>query len=163
MNITYQLSQEEYLQAVNFHHKKNYRIVKLMVYIALATIIVVVGTDFSSTRDIITNSLAAFFSISFYMLFVRMLTAFQAKNIYTKSATLPYEITLRISGKGIRLDKKGDEKTIPWSVFSKWKKNEAFYLLYSSPRQFNVIPTRVMSDIEINELDGYLKKHIPQG
>ena len=161
MNITYQLSQEEYLQAVNLHHKKSHRVVKLMIYIALATVIVVVGTDFTNTRDIIANSLAAFFSISFYMLFVRMLSAYQAKNIYTKSSTLPYEITLRISGKGIRIDNKGNEKTIPWSTFSKFKKDEAFYLLYTSPRQFNVIPTRVMSTIQINELDGYLEKHMP--
>ena len=163
MNITYQLSQEEYLQAVNLHHKQSHRVLKLTVYIALAAIIVFIGTDFSNTREIITNTLAAFFSISFYMLFVRMLSAFQARNIYKKSSILPYETTLRISGKGIRLDNKGSEKTIPWSAFSKWKKDETFYLLYTSPRQFNVIPTRVMSDIQINEFDGYLKKYIPQG
>ncbi|RLA69368.1 MAG: hypothetical protein DRG09_05915 [Epsilonproteobacteria bacterium] len=162
MNITYKLSPEEYLQVVNFHHKKSHRVLKLTVYIVLAAIIVIFSTDFSNTREIITNILTAFFSISFYMLFVRMLSAFQAKNIYTKSPTLPYEITLRISGKGIRLDKNGSEKTIPWSAFSTWKKEERFYLLYTSPRQFNAIPTRVMSDIQINELDGYLKKYIPQ-
>lgn len=162
MNITYQLSQEEYLQAVNLHHKKNNRGVKLAIYIALATGIVLIGTDFSNTHEIITNILVALFSISFYMLFVRMLSAYQAKNIYTKSTTLPYETTLRISGKGIRLDKKGNEKTILWSAFSKWKKDETFYLLYTSPRQFNVIPTRVISTIHSSELDEYLKKYIPQ-
>lgn len=162
MNITYKLSQEEYLQAVNLHHKKNYRVVKLAVYIVLAGIIVIIGTDFSNTREIITNTLAAFFSISFYMLFVRILSTHQAKNIYTKSATLPYEITLRISGKGIRFDHLGTEKTIPWSLFIKWKKDEKYYLLYTGPRQFNVIPTRVMSEFQINELDGYLEKYLPQ-
>ena len=162
MNITYKLSPEEYLQAVNLHHKQSHRVLKLTVYITLAAVIVVLGTDFSNTRDIITNTLAAFFSISFYMLFVRMLSAFQAKNIYTKSSILPYETTLRISGKGIRLVNKGNESTIPWSAFSKWKKDETFYLLYTTPRQFNVIPTRVMSDIQTDELDEYLKKHIFQ-
>ncbi len=163
MNITYKLSQEEYLQAVNLHHKQSHRVLKLAVYIGLATIIVVIGTDFTNIREIITNILAAFFSIAFYMLFVRMLSAFQAKNIYTKSPTLKTEITLRISGKGIRFDNKGSEKTIPWSAFSKWKKDENFYLIYTSPRQFNVIPTRVMSTIHINELEEYLEKYIPQG
>jgi len=161
MNITYHLSQEEYLQAVNFHQKQNHRVVKLGIYIALAAIIVLVGTDFSNTREIITNVLAAFFSISFYMLFVRMLSAYQAKNIYTKSPALKTETTLRISGKGIRYDNKGKEKTIPWSTFSKWKKDEKFYLLYTSPRQFNVIPIRVMSDIQKKELDDYLEKYLP--
>lgn len=160
MNITYQLSQEEYMQAVNFHHKQNHRVLKLLIYIALATVIIVVGTDFSDTREIITNILAAFFSIAFYMLFVRMLSAYQAKSIYTKSPTLKNEVTLRISGKGIRFNDKGQEKTIPWSVFSKWKKDDKFYLLYTSPRQFNVIPVHVMSDIQKKELDDYLEKYI---
>lgn len=161
MNITYQLTPEEYLQAVNLHHEKSHRILKLVVYIALATIIVLVGTDFSNTREIITNILAAFFSISFYMLFVRMLSAYQAKNIYTKSPTLKSEITLRISGKGIKFDYKGKEKTLPWSAFIKWKKDEKFYLLYTSPRQFNAIPTSVMTDIQKKEFDDYLEKYLP--
>jgi len=160
MNITYKLSQEEYLQAVNLHHKKSHRVVKLLIYIALAAVIVLVGTDFSNTREIITNILAAFFSISFYMLFVRILSTYQAKKIYTKSPTLKTEITLRISGKGIRFDKKGTEKTIAWSQFNQWQKNEKFYLLYTSPRQFNVIPVRVMNDIQRKEFDDYLGKYL---
>ena len=162
MNITYKLSQEEYQQAVNLHHKKGNRLLMLAIYVVLAAIIVVVGTDFSNTREIITNVIAVFFSISFYMLFVRMLSAYQAKSIYQKSATLSHEVTLRISGKGINLDKNTNHASIPWSAFSKWKKDELFYLLYTSPRQFNVIPTRVMNEVQQKELDTYLEKYIPQ-
>ncbi len=162
MNITYQLTQIEYQQAVNLHHKKGQRAIMLAIYAALAAIIVVMGTDFSNTREIITNVLAVFFSISFYMLFVRMLSAYQAKSIYQKSATLAHEVTLRVSGKGIKLDKKTNEATIPWSAFSKWKKDELFYLLYTTPRQFNVIPIRVISEVQKKELDAYLEKYIPQ-
>ena len=163
MNISYQLTQEEYLQAVNLHHKKGHRLVMLAIYIVLAAMIVVVGTDFSNTREIITNIITAFFSISFYMLFVRMLSAHQAKKVYQKSATLPYKITLKISGKGIKLDKNSNDASIPWSAFSKWKNDKQFYLLYTNPRRFNVIPVRAMSEIQKEELDAYLKKYIPQG
>ena len=163
MNITYQLSQEEYLHAVNLHHKKGTRLIRLAIYIALATIIVIVGTDFSNTREIITNVIAAFFSISFYILFVRMLSVYQAKSVYQKSATLPYEITLHISGKGIKLDKNSNNISIPWKAFSKWKNDEHFYLLYTNPRRFNVIPTRAMSETQKKEFDAYLEKYIPQG
>jgi hypothetical protein len=126
----------------------------LAIYITLATIIVVVGTDFSNTREITTNVIAAFFSISFYMLFVRMLSVYQAKSVYQKSAILPYEITLHISGKGIKLDKNSNKGSIPWSAFS--------YLLYTNPRRFNVIPTRAMSEAQKKEFDVYLEKYIPQ-
>ena len=163
MNISYQLTQEEYLQAVNLHHKKGHRLIMLAIYIALAVMIVMVGTDFSNTREIITNIITAFFSISFYMLFVRILSAYQAKSVYQKSATLPYEITLHISGKGIKLDKNSNHASIPWSAFSKWKNDERFYLLYTNPRRFNVIPVRAMSEVQKKEFNAYLKKYIPQG
>jgi len=163
MNITYQLTQDEYQQAVNLHHKKGKRVLMLAIYATLATIIVVVGTDFSNTREIITNVIAVFFSISFYMLFVRMLSAYQAKSVYQKSTILPHEVTLHISGKGIKLDKNTKDTSIPWSAFSKWKNDEYFYLLYTNPRRFNVIPTRAMSEAEKKEFDAYLEKYIPQG
>ena len=162
MNITYQLTQEEYLQAVNLHHKKSARVLRLAIYIALAAVIVIFGTDFSNTREIITNIIAAFFSISFYILFVRMLTAYQAKSVYKKSTTLPHEITLHISGKGIRFDKLSNKGSIPWNLFNRWKADEHFYLLYTGPRRFNVIPTRALNEKQKEEFETYLKKYLPQ-
>ena len=162
MNITYTLSQEEYLQAVNLHHKKGSRLLRLSIYITLAIIIVLFGTDFSNTAETITNIIAAIFSISFYMLFVRMLTFYQAKSIYQKSTILPYETTLHISGKGIRLDKSNKNVLIPWSAFSRYKSDENFYLLYTNPRRFNVIPIRAMNENEKKEFEAYLKKYISQ-
>ena len=161
MNITYQLTHDEYLQAVNLHHKKGRRAVTLAIYIMLATMIVIIGTDFSNTREIITNIIAAIFSISFYLLFVRILTVYQAKSVYQKSATLAHEITLHISGKGIKLDKNSNDISIPWSAFYKCKNDEQFYILYTNPRRFNVIPTRALSEKQKEEFDAYLKKYIP--
>jgi len=163
MIITYQLTENEYQQAVTLHHKKGQRVIMLAIYVVLAIIIVLAGTDFSNAREVITNILAVFFSISFYMLFVRILSSYQAKSIYKKSATLSQETTLRISGKGIQLNRKANDATIPWSAFSKWKKDAHFYLLYTTPRQFNVIPAAAMNESERKELETYLEKYIPQG
>ncbi len=162
MNITYQLTQEEYLQAVNLHHKKGRRVIILALYAIIATLIIVVGTDFSNAREVINNIILAFFSISFYVLFVRMLSAYQAKNIYQKSPILPNKVTLHVSGKGIKLDKNRNHASIPWRTFSDWKSDGKFYLLYTNPRQFNVIPARAMSEIEKKELETFLKRYISQ-
>ena len=162
MNITYKLSPEEYLQAVNLHHKKGSRLLRLGIYIALAAIIVIFGTDFSNTREVITNVIAAVFSISFYILFVRMLTAYQARSVYQKSSILPHETTLHISGKGIRLDKSNKDISIPWSAFNTYKSDENFYLLYTNPRRFNVIPAHALNENQKKEFEEYLKKYIFQ-
>lgn len=160
MHITYKLTQDEYQKAVTLHLNRGNRLVMLAIYIALAAGIVFLGTDFSNTRDIITNILSIFFSVAFYMLFVRMLSDYQAKNIYKKSSTLQHEVTLRVSGKGITLDKKTNNATIPWKRFTKWKENEKFYLLYTGPRQFNVIPKHALNEAQRKELDAYLEKYI---
>lgn len=161
MNITYQLTQDEYQQAVNLHLKNGKRVLLLTIYIMFAAVIIILGTDFSNTREIITHILVAFFSISFYILFVRLLSAYQAKRVYHKSAILPYEVTLHISGKCIKLDKNSQKASIPWSAFNRYKKDENFYLLYTTPRRFNVIPTRAMSDVQKKEFDEYLDKYLP--
>lgn len=160
MNITYKLTQDEYQKAVILHLNRGNRLVMLAIYIALAVGIVFLGTDFSNTREVITNVLAIFFSVAFYMLFVRMISAYQAKSIYKKSPALQYEVTLRVSGKGITLDKKTNNATIPWKAFSKWKEDEKFYILYTGPRQFNVIPKHALNAAQRKELDAYLEKYI---
>jgi len=160
MNITYQLSENEYHLAVALHNKRSKKIVILVIYIILAAVIVVVGTDFSNTREIITNIITAFFAISFYILFVRMSTMYQVKNIYNKSTILKDEINMRISGKGIQVDKNANNRLIPWSQFTEYKKDDNYCILYTSPNQFNVIPLRVMDDAQKDELNGYLEKYL---
>jgi hypothetical protein len=162
MNIHYQLTVNEYQNAVALHHKTGRRPILISLYAGLSTFIILVGTDFSNTREVITNILVAFFAISFYILFVRIITAYQAKSIYKKSNILSKEVTLHISGKGIKENKKDNDKTLPWSMFTKWKKNENFYLIYAGSRHFNVIPLRAMKESQIKELDTYLEKYITQ-
>jgi len=160
MNITYKLTLNQYQEAVNFHYKSTKRPLFVAVFVGLATYTILVGTNFSNTQEVINNVLVAFFSISFYLLFTRIVTAYQAKRIYTKSPLLSNEMKLHISGKGIKQNRTNQTKTLAWETFSKWKKNEKYYLIYTSPHQFNIIPMSAMSEKEIEELDAYLEKYI---
>ena len=162
MNINYQLTVNEYQEAVTLHHKTGRRPILISLYAGLSTFIILVGTDFTNIREVINNILVAFFAISFYILFVRVISSYQAKSIYKKSDILSKNVILHISGKGIKQNKKDNDKTLPWSMFTKWKKNEKFYLIYASSRHFNVIPIRAMKEIQIKELDEYLEKYITQ-
>lgn len=157
MTITYKLTLNEYQEAVNFHYKSGKRPLLIAVFLGFATFMMLVGTDFSNTREVINNIIITFFALSFYILFTRMITAYQAKKLYNKSPLLNEEITLRISGKGI---KKNNSETISWKNFRKWKKNEKHYLLYTNHYQFNVIPKRVLEEKHQKELEWYLNKYI---
>lgn len=160
MNMTYQLTLNEYQEAVNFHYKTGKRPIFIALFLGVATFMMMVGTDYSNTREVIDNILVTFFALAFYLLFTRMITAYQAKRTYNKSPILSKEVTLRVSGKGITHDKKNNNKVMPWEAFSKWKKNEKYYLIYSSPYQFNVIPKRVLSEKEQGEIEEYFLKYL---
>ena len=160
MKITYQLTLNEYQEAANVHYKRGKRPLFVAVFLGMATFMLLVGTDFSNTQSVINNILITFFALAFYLLFTRMLTAYQAKKVYNKSPILSQEVSLRISGKGIRYDKNAEGKTMPWDYFSKWKKNDKYYLLYTNSYQFNVIPKRAMNEAQVEELESYLKKYI---
>jgi len=160
MNITYTLTLNEYQEAVNFHYKSGKRPLFIAVFLGMATFMMLAGTDFSNTQQVINNMLITFFALAFYLLFTRMLTAYQAKKVYKKSPILSHEVSLRISGKGVRHDKKAEGNTMPWETFSKWKKNDKYYLLYTNPHQFNVIPAKAMNITQQKELNEYLDKYL---
>jgi hypothetical protein len=80
--------------------------------------------------------------------------------MYKKSTLLNQEVTLHISGKGINPNKQSKSPIITWEKFHHYKKNEQLYLLYTSPRQFNVLPFRVMKTKEIEEFEIYLEKYL---
>jgi len=160
MNITYKLTLNEYQEAATFHYKSGKRPLLVAVFLGMATFMMIAGTDFSNTREVISNILVTFFALSFYILFTRMITAYQAKKIYQKSPLLSNEVTLHISGKGINLNKQGNSKILPWDTFKKWKENEKYILLYTNNYQFNVIPKRAMNEKQKEELKAFLNKYL---
>ena len=160
MNISYQLTLNEYQEAVNFHYKSGKRPLLIAVFIGTATFMMLVGTDFTNTQEVINNILMTFFALSFYLLFTRMITAYQAKKLYNKSPALSKEMLLHISGKGIK-KKQGDQShSLAWEKFTKWKQNEKYYLIYTSSYQFSVIPKIVMDETQQKELEEYLEKYL---
>jgi len=160
MNITYTLTLNEYQEAVNFHYKSGKRPLIISVFLGLATFMILVGTDFSNIREVITNILTVFFALSFYLLFVRMITAYQAKKTYKESSILSDKVSLHISKKGIQYNKNTATQLLRWDNFTKWKQNENTYLLYTNHYQFNVIPKRVMTEEQIKELENYLDRYL---
>ena len=158
MKITYQLKKDEYLEGIELHHKMGYRKLILFVFIAFTTTIVLIITDYSDGREIFRNFGALFFAISFYILLTKMIRTYQHKKFYDKSNTLSNEVTLRVTGKGIRIDEQ--EKPISWDKFTKYKKDTKYFILYTSLTNFKIIPTSSMSLLELKEFSTLIEKYI---
>ena len=160
MNISYTLTLNQYQEASILHYKQSKRPLFVGLYIGLATFVIISGTDFSNVREVIDNILITFFAIAFYLLFTRMITAYQAKKIYTNHPLLSNEVLVHISGQGISLDKHTKQKVLGWDIFEKYVKSEKHYLLYTNKHQFNVIPRSAMKEDQEEELDKYLEKYL---
>ena len=158
MKINYKLSQDEYLEALKLHEKRGFKKIMMGVYIAFAVVVILVSTDFSNTREIITNTFLLFFTLSFYLLLTKIIGTYQSKKLYEKSTTLSNEVTLRVTGRGIKVD--DQSASISWDTFTKYKEDEKYYILYTSIRSFKIIPKNVMSEAEQKEFMSYLDKHI---
>ncbi len=160
MKITYKLTKDEYLDALQLHHKGGLKRVLMGVYIGFAVIVVLIGTDFSNTREIIMNFLALFFAIAFYLLLSKMVATSQAKKFYDRSETLSQEVTVRITSKGVKVGEQGS--FIPWDEFSQYKENENYYLLYKGYNNFKIIPKSALNKQEQKEFSEYLDKYLKQ-
>lgn len=160
MKITYKLTKDEYLEALQLHQKGGLKRVLMGVYIGFAVLVILIGTDFSNTREIIMNMLALFFAVAFYLLLTKIVGTFQSKKLYDKSTTLSEEVTLRITGKGIKVNEQSS--FIAWDTFSKYKENEKYYILYLSMNNFKILPKSAMNEQEQKEFAEYLDKYLKQ-
>jgi len=158
MKINYKLSEDEYLEALKLHEKRGLKKILMGVYIAFAVMVILIGTDFSNSREVMTNGFVLFFALSFYILLTRIIGTYQNKKLYEKSTTLSNEVTLRVTGRGIKVD--DQSASISWDTFTKYKEDERYYILYTSIRSFKIIPKNVMTELEQKEFKAYIDKHI---
>lgn len=158
MKVKYKLSKNEYLEAMQLHHKMGYRKLLMFVYIAFATTMMLIVTDYSDGREIFRNFGALFFGVAFYLLLTQMIGNYQSKKFYDKSETLSNEVTLRVTGRGIKID--DQEKSISWNAFTKYKQDSKYFILYTSLNNFKIIPKLAMKSAELKDFSTMLKKHI---
>ncbi len=158
MKIKYKLTQEEYLEAILLHQKMGFRKLMMAVYIMMAVMVVIISTDYSSTREIFRNFGALFFAVAFYLLLSKMLGTYQSKKLFERSETLSKETTLRVSAKGIRVG--NNEKPIPWDTFSKYKEDDNYVILYTGIANFKIIPKSAMNPHELKEFIELIETHI---
>lgn len=158
MKIQYQLTLEEYLDAVVLHQKMGFRKLMIFIYVMMAITVVLITTDYSSTREIFRNFGALFFAVAFYLLLSKMLGNYQSKRLFEGSETLSNDTTLRVSAKGIRVG--NNEKLITWDTFTKYKEDDNYVILYVGINNFKIIPKSAMNAINLKEFIYLIETHI---
>jgi hypothetical protein len=74
-----------------------------------------------------------------------------ARRTYAKHKTLQQPFEMSWSNKGFRTSNANGDWTLPWSDFYGWDESDHVFLLYQSPRLFNIVPKRVLTPEQIDD------------
>lgn len=79
---------------------------------------------------------------------------------YRKNAGLFSEVAVEIGGEGVHVLTAHSESTVPWSSYRRWVESEKVFLLYMGERTFNIIPKRILSVEQLEELRKLLTEKV---
>ena len=75
-----------------------------------------------------------------------------ARKAYAAQKTLQRPMTVAWSEEGFRSTAQQGDWNIPWSDYLKWTEDGSVILLYQGPRVFNMLPKRVLTPAQIDDL-----------
>lgn len=86
-----------------------------------------------------------------------------ARRAYAAQKTLQHPITVSWSTEGFRSTAQQGDWNIPWGDYLKWAENEKVILLYQGPRLFNMLPKRVLTASQIDDLRHMVSANVTRG
>jgi len=153
MKFTFTLSQEEFNNAYKLHISQN--ISKKMTLIILLIGIILFtfsNTNFNDTNSIISTFVAIIIILLASFVFVKILRPKILKNLYEKNTIINDEVIISISNSGLNIQHKFGNQSIAWNGIYKYTYNQDFYLLYTAPNIFYILPTKIMNKQEEEKL-----------
>jgi hypothetical protein len=132
-----------------------------LIFVAL-----LLGSFFVPALRLRVEPYAAFFyicvavviAIPFYQYFFAA-TVF-ARKAYAAQKTLQHPMRVSWSEGGFKSTAEQGEWTIPWADYLKWTEDSKVILLFQGPRLFNMVPKRVLTPAQIDDLRQMLAANI---
>lgn len=85
---------------------------------------------------------------------------FTARRTYRKQKALQAPLDVSWSDTGLRTVAANGDWTHRWSDYLRWDENDQVFLFYQAPRLFNILPKRVLSPSQIDNLRDIAKSRI---
>jgi len=160
MEFTFTLTQIEFNKAFKLHISQsiNKRIGIVMIFIGLL-LLVSTNTNFNDINSIIATCITAIILLLISFIFAKVIRCILSNKLYTKNTIISKELTISISNNGLTIKHNVGHSFLTWSGIYKWVNNQDFYLLYTAPNIFYIIPTRVIKDDEDKKLLQYLTRY----
>lgn len=157
-SVTFIISATDYVAANRLHMLQNYRQRGSLIFLGVVFALYVVFL-LSPDRFMIPGVPAFVHHLPFLLLllFMPLLGYFviaprAARSAYRQQKTLQKPLMFQWSEAGLRTSGEGGDWTLRWEDYLKWYENDAVFLLYQGPRLFQMIPKRVLTPAQIDDL-----------
>lgn len=83
----------------------------------------------------------------------------QIGRLYRQQPGFQVAVSYRVDATGLNIGSPTGETHLPWDRMLRWKRGRSAVLLYHSAQVFNFLPTRLLSDRDLDDLVVLLKAH----
>jgi len=157
MEFTFTLAEIEFNEAVKLHISKSLdRRIGIIMLLLGSILLFFNNTNLNDINSIISTSIALILLILFSYIFGKVLRSILIKKLYRKSTIINKELSISIFDDGLTMKHHVGHSFITWNGIYKWVNNKDFYLLYTAPNAFYIIPNRAINDTEEEKLLQYL-------
>jgi hypothetical protein len=139
-SATYTVTEQDTVEALRLHWRTTRPILFLQVVIGFWVIALV----FIGPTEIIR--FLAIACVVMFILIRLILGPLIQRRTYRKYKLLQEPVTLNFDDDGVKLSTDSYYINLKWDKFIRWKDDDNYILLYISPRQYYVIPKRIMDD-----------------
>jgi hypothetical protein len=156
-SITYQPEPADYVAANKLHQRIRYRRPWFIIFGACVTLaylvfLVMIWDEPSSPFPALVVHAAFLYFILSPLVGYFFIGPRQARKLFREHKSLHYPLTLRWSESGLEVQNQQGQATFPWSDLFRWSEDKNILLFYHSSRLFHMLPRRVVSDQQIDDL-----------
>lgn len=161
MQITYKLTQSDFVQGMNWNTKRA-TILWLVAWalLILGSLGILARLLLQSSPAMVNITPLCVLMICWAVLFLWVLPWWAARMFYRRQPSVEGPRTMLVDDSGVQWHWDGGSVSAEWRTFIRWYEGKNGFLLYSSPVLFNIVPKRAFSDDQVAEFRTLLLQHI---
>ena len=167
MKITYELRQEDFLEAFAAHRKsKTFAKWATRIFIAMAglvTAVVLVSLLVRPSAETLIADIPFFIVVAIWIVMLWALPRWAARKQFRGQPSAKGSRTLTLDEAGVHWNWDGGSAYTEWKNYVRSVESDNLILLYTSPVSFNIVPKRALTAEELNGMRGTIEQNIRIG
>lgn len=161
-SVTFQLDAEDYVTANKLYTRKQYRKPLFLVFslcVVLAYIVFVAMTWHRAPPEPVGLIVHGAFWGGLLVLLVSYVFTMprQTRKVFGEQKGFQYPLTLSWSESGIEVQNQQGRAVLPWDDLFRWAEDQHIILFFHSSRVFHMLPRRVLSDAQWDDVRRCIK------